>query len=59
MYRPIDNIENGMVLYDERDYWKDEDEYAYEDYLADEADRRWKDIIELAKDYGIKEEELK
>lgn len=43
MYRPIDNIENGMVLYDERDYWKDEDEYAYEDYLADEADRRWKE----------------
>lgn len=44
MNRPIDNIENGMVLYDERDYWRDEeDEYTYEDYLADEADRRWKE----------------
>lgn len=37
------NLENGMVLYDERDYCKDEDEYTYEDYLADEADRRWKE----------------
>lgn len=34
------NIENGMLLYDERDYWKDEDEYTYEDYLADETDKR-------------------
>lgn len=37
-----DNIENGMVLFDERDYWRDEDEYTHEDYLADEADRQWK-----------------
>lgn len=41
MYRPIDNLENGIVLYDERD--DEEEEYTYEDYLADEADRRWKE----------------
>lgn len=43
MYRPTDDIENGILLFDERDYWGDEeDEYTYEDYLADEADRQWK-----------------
>lgn len=36
---PIDNLENGMLLYRE----EDESDYAYEDYLADEADRRWKE----------------
>lgn len=39
MDRPIDNIENGMLLYSERD----ENNYTYDDYLADEADRRWKE----------------
>lgn len=43
MYRPIDNLENGMVLFDEHGYGRDkEDDYSYEDYLADEADRQWK-----------------
>lgn len=36
MDRPIDNLENGMLLYSE----KDESDYTYDDYLADEADRR-------------------
>lgn len=39
MDRPIDNIENGMVLYDE----PDESDYTYDDYLADEVDRCWKE----------------
>lgn len=42
MYRQREDIENGMLLYDERDYWREEDEYTHEDYLADEADRQWK-----------------
>ena len=33
------DIENGMVLYEE----PEDNEYTYEDYLADEADRRWKE----------------
>ena len=39
MDRPIDNLENGMLLYSE----KKESDYTYDDYLADEADRRWKE----------------
>lgn len=43
MYRPIDDLENGMVL-------GNDGEQGFTLYQ--------KDIIELAKDYGIKEEEL-
>lgn len=46
MDRPIDNLENGMVLYDE----PDESDYTYDDYLADEADRRWKEEQEARLD---------
>lgn len=44
MYRPIDDIENGMVLFDERDYWRcdEEEDDCRDDYPDDEADRRWK-----------------
>ena len=35
----MDNLENGILLYDE----PDERDYTYEDYLTDEADRRWKE----------------
>lgn len=44
MDRPIDNLENGMFLFKEE---PDESDYTYEDYLADEADRHWKEEQEV------------
>lgn len=52
MNRPIDNIENVMLLYNE----KDESDYTYDDYLADEADRRWKE--EQLERYEMTDEQI-
>lgn len=34
-----DQIENGMLLFRE----EGKSDYTYEDYISDEADRRWKE----------------
>lgn len=41
-----DQIENGVLLLGGQHYSEEEEEYTYEDYIAEECDRKWKEMKE-------------